>query len=50
MHTKRLYGIFSVSISQLPDLINIVTESDVVKIVEYKKYDVQDEALIDAIV
>jgi len=50
MHTKRLYEIFSVSISQLPDLLNIVTESDVVKIVESKKYDVQDEALIDAIV
>lgn len=50
MHTKRLYEIFSVSISQLPDLINIVTESDIVKIVESKKYDVQDEALIDAIV
>jgi len=50
MHTKRLYEIFSASISHLPDLINIVTESDVVKIVESKKYDVQDEALIEAIV
>ncbi len=50
MHTKRLYEIFSVSISKLPDLLNIITESDVVKIVESKKYDVQDEALIDAIV
>ncbi len=50
MHTKRLYEIFSASISELSNFGSIVTESDVVKIVESKKYDVQDEALIEAIV
>ena len=50
MDTKRLYEIFSVSISKLPDLINIVTESDLTQTIESKKYDIQDQALIEAII
>ena len=50
MHTKKLYEIYSASISELGDLVAEVTESELVEIVVSKKYDVQDEALIEAIV
>jgi hypothetical protein len=50
MHTKELYVIYSKSLLGLQALSNIVTESDIAAILESKKYDVQDLALIEAII
>ena len=50
MHTKRLYKIYSSSLSEISDLNSIVTESDLTQTIESKKYDIQDQALIEAII
>ncbi len=50
MHTKRLYKIYSSSLSEISDLNSIVTESYLTQTIESKKYDIQDQALIEAII
>ena len=50
MHTKRLYKIYSSSLSEISDLNSIVTESYLTQTIVSKKYDIQDQALIEAII
>lgn len=50
MHTKMLFEIYSSSVCTLSELNGKIVESDIAAVVEAKKYDVQDLALIEAII
>ncbi|NIT13924.1 MAG: hypothetical protein GTN99_06705 [Candidatus Dadabacteria bacterium] len=50
MHTKALFEIYEASLENTTGLSGIITEADIAQAVAKKKYDVQDLALIEALI